>query len=35
MARFAQMLFDQTDGVPEVGEEDFDDLWREVERLAR
>ena len=34
MVRFALALFDATDGVVGVGEGHFDELWREVERLA-
>ena len=32
--RFAQALFDEMDGVVGAGEGHFEELWREVERLA-
>lgn len=34
MVRFAQALFDVTDGVVGVGDRHFEELWREAQRLA-
>lgn len=34
MVRFAQALFDETDGLVGVGDAHFEELWRAVHRLA-